>query len=107
MTRWSLRDYRGRKLVAHNGGLSGFVSRTALIPDIQGSVIGLLDSATATLTKAGYLPYGKSANAPAAFGHPGQRVQAIEPVGIRRLVAPVVHRERLPGQGFGLRILPS
>jgi CubicO group peptidase (beta-lactamase class C family) len=38
---WSLRDYRGKKLVAHNGGLSGFVSRTALIPEIKLGVVVL------------------------------------------------------------------
>jgi hypothetical protein len=29
---WGLRDYRGEKLVGHTGSLSGFVSRTALVP---------------------------------------------------------------------------
>jgi CubicO group peptidase (beta-lactamase class C family) len=38
---WNLRDYRGKKLVAHNGGLSGFVSRTALIPEIKLGVVVL------------------------------------------------------------------
>jgi CubicO group peptidase (beta-lactamase class C family) len=30
-----VRDYRGRKLVAHTGGLPGYVSRVALIPDLN------------------------------------------------------------------------
>ena len=30
---FSLRDYRGRKLVTHTGGLSGMVSRVALVPE--------------------------------------------------------------------------
>jgi RHS repeat-associated protein len=51
-------------------------TRAALIPDIQGSVIASLDSATATLTKIGYLPYGKSASATAPFGYTGQRIDA-------------------------------
>jgi CubicO group peptidase (beta-lactamase class C family) len=38
---WVLRDYRGKKLVTHDGGLSGFVSRTALIPELQVGVIVL------------------------------------------------------------------
>jgi RHS repeat-associated protein len=46
----------------------------ALIPDIQGSIIATLDSATASLVKAGYLPYGKSASPPSAFGYTGQRI---------------------------------
>jgi CubicO group peptidase (beta-lactamase class C family) len=38
---WGLRDYRGRKLVGHTGGLSGFVSRTALIPELKLGVVVL------------------------------------------------------------------
>jgi CubicO group peptidase (beta-lactamase class C family) len=30
-----LRDYRGRKLVSHTGGLPGYVSKVAMIPDAQ------------------------------------------------------------------------
>jgi CubicO group peptidase (beta-lactamase class C family) len=30
-----IRDYRGRKLVTHTGGLPGYVSRVAMIPDIS------------------------------------------------------------------------
>src|ERR1700716_335781 len=29
---WSLRDYHGRKLVGHTGGVAGFVSRVKLVP---------------------------------------------------------------------------
>src|SRR5439155_15942327 len=49
-------------------------TRAAFIPDIQGSVIASLDSATATLTKIGYQPYGKSASVTAPFGYTGQRI---------------------------------
>jgi CubicO group peptidase (beta-lactamase class C family) len=30
---WGLRDYRGRKLVGHTGGVGGFVSRVMLVPE--------------------------------------------------------------------------
>jgi CubicO group peptidase (beta-lactamase class C family) len=30
---WSLRDYHGRKLIGHTGGVAGFVSRVYLIPE--------------------------------------------------------------------------
>jgi CubicO group peptidase (beta-lactamase class C family) len=30
---WFLRDYRGRKLVMHDGGVAGFVSRVLLVPE--------------------------------------------------------------------------
>jgi RHS repeat-associated protein len=49
-------------------------TRSTLVPDIQGSIIATLDSGTATLTKASYLPYGESANAPSSFGYTGQRI---------------------------------
>ena len=49
-------------------------TRSALVPDIQGSIIATLDSGTATLTKASYLPYGESTNAPASFGYTAQRI---------------------------------
>jgi len=38
---WSLRDYRGKKVVGHTGGLSGFVSRTALVPELKLGVVVL------------------------------------------------------------------
>src|SRR5574341_1281761 len=32
---FSVRDYRGRKIVTHTGGLPGFVSRVTLVPDLR------------------------------------------------------------------------
>src|SRR5216683_3315579 len=49
-------------------------TRATLVPDIQGSVIASLDSGSGTLSKIGYLPYGKSAGATAPFGYTGQRI---------------------------------
>jgi YD repeat-containing protein len=49
-------------------------TRATLIPDIQGSVIASIDSSLGTLSKIGYLPYGKSANATPPFGYTGQRI---------------------------------
>jgi RHS repeat-associated protein len=49
-------------------------TRATLVPDILGSVIGSQDSSSGTLTKIGYLPYGKSANAPGTFGYTAQRI---------------------------------
>ena len=50
-------------------------TRATLVPDIQGSIIALLDSGTGTLSKVGYLPYGKSASG-GPFGFTGQRIDA-------------------------------
>jgi CubicO group peptidase (beta-lactamase class C family) len=38
---WDLRDYRGKRAVGHTGGLSGYVSRTALIPELKLGVVVL------------------------------------------------------------------
>jgi CubicO group peptidase (beta-lactamase class C family) len=38
---WGLRDYRGKKTVGHTGGLAGFVSRTAMVPDLKLGVVVL------------------------------------------------------------------
>ena len=38
---FNLRDYRGRKLVTHTGGLSGMVSRVALVPEENLAVVVL------------------------------------------------------------------
>lgn len=41
---WTLRDYRGHKIVGHTGGLSGFVSRTFLVPDLKLGIIILTNA---------------------------------------------------------------
>jgi len=48
-------------------------TRATLIPDTQGSIIASLDSGSGSLSKLGYLPYGKSTSA-GPFGYTGQRV---------------------------------
>src|SRR6185437_6223361 len=48
-------------------------TRATPVPDILGSVIASLDSGSGSLSKVGYLPYGKSASA-GPFGYTGQRV---------------------------------
>jgi RHS repeat-associated protein len=49
-------------------------TRLALVPDIQGSIVGVMDASTATLTPFGYRPYGSSAATPASFAYTGQRI---------------------------------
>ncbi len=38
---WGLRDYRGKKLVTHNGTLAGYVSRVTMVPDLKLGVVVL------------------------------------------------------------------
>ena len=49
-------------------------TRETLIPDIQGSIIGMLDSGSGTLTTAGNQPYGESASLLGTFRFTGQRL---------------------------------
>jgi len=41
---WFLRDYHGRKLVAHTGGVAGFVSRVMLVPEENLGVVILTNA---------------------------------------------------------------
>jgi RHS repeat-associated protein len=48
-------------------------TRVTFIPDLLGSIAGLLDSA-GTLTKIGYAPYGAPSNTAGPFRYTGQRI---------------------------------
>src|SRR6266851_5714501 len=41
---WGLRDYQGRKLVGHTGGVAGFVSRVMLVPEENLGVVILTNA---------------------------------------------------------------
>jgi hypothetical protein len=41
---WGLRDYHGRKLVGHTGGVAGFVSRVMLVPEENLAVVVLTNA---------------------------------------------------------------
>ncbi|MGC2446358.1 MAG: serine hydrolase [Candidatus Sulfotelmatobacter sp.] len=41
---WGLRDYHGRKLVGHTGGVGGFVSRVMLVPEEKLGVVVLTNA---------------------------------------------------------------
>jgi len=43
---WSLRDYRGLKVVTHDGGLAGMLSRTVLIPEKRLGIVVLSNGET-------------------------------------------------------------
>jgi RHS repeat-associated protein len=49
-------------------------TRATFVPDILGSVIGSQDSSSGTLTRIGYLPYGKSTNALRTYAYTAQRI---------------------------------
>jgi CubicO group peptidase (beta-lactamase class C family) len=41
---WVLRDYRGHKIVTHDGGLAGMTSRTILVPDMRLGIVMLTNA---------------------------------------------------------------
>jgi hypothetical protein len=41
---WTLRDYHGRKLIGHTGGVGGFVSRVMLVPEENLGVVVLTNA---------------------------------------------------------------
>jgi CubicO group peptidase (beta-lactamase class C family) len=41
---WGVRDYRGRKLAMHSGGLAGMISRTVLVPDERLGIVVLTNA---------------------------------------------------------------
>lgn len=41
---WGLRDYKGRKLVSHSGGVAGFVTRVMLVPEDNLGVVILTNA---------------------------------------------------------------
>jgi CubicO group peptidase (beta-lactamase class C family) len=41
---WGLRDYKGRKLVSHSGGVAGFVTRVMLVPEENLGVVVLTNA---------------------------------------------------------------
>ncbi|MGH7072555.1 MAG: RHS repeat-associated core domain-containing protein [Acetobacteraceae bacterium] len=45
-----------------------------MIPDLQGSIIATLDSASGTLTRTGHMPFGESASAAGTFRYTGLRI---------------------------------
>ncbi len=52
----------------------GAGTRTMLVPDMLGSIIGSMDSGATAITPFAYRPYGSASATPAAFGYTGQRV---------------------------------
>jgi CubicO group peptidase (beta-lactamase class C family) len=47
---WFLRDYRGRKIVTHTGGLAGMTSRTLLVPSERLGIILLTNAESGIIT---------------------------------------------------------
>jgi uncharacterized protein DUF3471 len=51
---WVLRDYRGHKIVTHDGGLAGMTSRTLLVPDLRLGIVMLTNAEQEVYAPLGY-----------------------------------------------------
>lgn len=51
---WVLRDYRGHKIVSHDGGLAGMTSRTLLVPDRKLGIVMLTNAEQPVYAPLGY-----------------------------------------------------
>jgi RHS repeat-associated protein len=51
-------------------------TRATFIPDIQGSIVGSLDSSSGAITKTGYQTYGESGTIAGTFRYTGARIDA-------------------------------
>lgn len=90
---FGLTDYRGRKIVSHTGGLPGFVSRVALLPDLKLGVIVLTNQESGAAFQAiTYHVLDHYFNAPrtdwiAAFKATAQQAAARAAEAVKRLSA--------------------
>lgn len=51
---WSMRDYRGRKLVSHTGGLAGMTSQVMLVPSERLGLVILTNGESSLMTALAY-----------------------------------------------------
>jgi CubicO group peptidase (beta-lactamase class C family) len=61
---WDLRDYRGRKLVTHTGGLDGMTSRTLLVPEARLGVVVVTNGESPLSTAVAWHVLDRYLNAP-------------------------------------------
>ncbi|HEX2190612.1 MAG TPA: serine hydrolase [Longimicrobiaceae bacterium] len=77
---WSLRDYRGRKVATHTGGLSGMTSRTLLVPDEKLGIVILTNTESSAHTALAWWIMDRYLGAPqtdwtAAFAASARRAE--------------------------------
>lgn len=78
---WSIRDYRGLKLVTHTGGLAGMLSRVFLVPEKKVGVVVLTNGETPAMSALGWWVLDWALGAPrtdwvAAFAQAGDEMLA-------------------------------
>jgi len=73
---WRLKDYRGRKLVYHGGGLAGMTSLTTLVPEEDLGIVVLTNSETSAQTAITYWALDRYFGAPRTDWTRAQRIAA-------------------------------
>ncbi len=61
---WNVRDYRGRKIALHSGGLAGMISRTVLVPSEKLGVVVLTSSESSASTAVAFWVLDRYLRAP-------------------------------------------
>ena len=61
---WFLRDYRGRKILTHTGGLAGMTSRTLLVPEEKLGIVVLTNAESPAHTALAWWMMDRYLNAP-------------------------------------------
>lgn len=102
---WRLKDYRGRKLVHHGGGLAGMTSLTTLVPEENLGIVILTNQETSVQTALAYWVLDSYFGAPRTDWTAMQReaaekrwVQRIEPM------LEAIEKSRIPSTSTSLKL---
>ncbi len=102
---WRLKDYRGRKLVYHGGGLAGMTSLTTLVPEENLGIVVLTNQETSVQTALTYWILDSYFEAPRTDWTAVQR-QAAEQRWDRRIVPRLeaIEKSRIPSTATSLKL---
>lgn len=102
---WRLKDYRGRKLVHHGGGLAGMTSLTTLVPEENLGVIILTNQETSVQTALTYWILDSYLGAPRTDWTAAQR-EAAEKRWVRRIepMLEAIEKSRIPSTSTSLKL---
>jgi len=102
---WRLKDYRGRKLVHHGGGLAGMTSLTTLVPEEKLGIVILTNQETSVQTALTYWILDSYLGAPWTDWTAAQR-EAAEKRWVRRIepMLEAVEKSRIPSTSTSLKL---
>ena len=102
---WRLKDYRGRKLMHHGGGLAGMTSLTTLVPEENLGIIVLTNQETSVQTALTYWILDSYLGAPRTDWTAAQR-EAAEKRWVRRIepMLEAIEKSRIPSTSTSLKL---